>query len=151
MPAGDNVVRIMPPLTMTEDEIALAVERLEQAAEAVEAKIGGRSGRMTANGSYRNFLDLTDFEGDDLRAILATSRKIKAERNGVHRGVGPLAGKVLAMIFEQPSTRTRISFDVGMRELGGETLMLTVRRCSSAAGRPSPTRRGCCPVSSMPS
>src|SRR5690606_4805749 len=38
---------------------------------------------------------------------------------------GPLDGKVLARIFDQPSTRTRISFDVGMRELGGETLMLT--------------------------
>ena len=54
---------------------------------------------MTANGTYRNFLDLTDFEGDELRAILDTSRKIKSSRNGVHRGQGPLAGKVLAMIF----------------------------------------------------
>ncbi|MBG6206967.1 ornithine carbamoyltransferase [Labrenzia sp. EL_126] len=80
---------------------------------------------MTANGAYRNFLDLTDFEGDDLRGILDIARKIKASRDGVRRGEGPLAGKVLAMIFEQPSTRTRISFDVGMRELGGETLMLT--------------------------
>ena len=51
---------------------------------------------MTANGTYRNFLDLTDFEGDELRAILDTSRKIKSSRNGVHRGQGPLAGKVLA-------------------------------------------------------
>ncbi|MEL7528812.1 MAG: ornithine carbamoyltransferase, partial [Pseudomonadota bacterium] len=80
---------------------------------------------MTVNGSYRNFLDLTQFEGDELRAILQTAKKIKAARNGVRPGEGPLAGKVLAMIFEQPSTRTRISFDVGMRELGGETLMLT--------------------------
>ena len=39
VPAGDNVVRIMPPLTITEDEIALAVERLEQAAQAVESKL----------------------------------------------------------------------------------------------------------------
>ncbi|MBG6155176.1 acetylornithine/N-succinyldiaminopimelate aminotransferase [Labrenzia sp. EL_159] len=39
VPAGDNTVRIMPPLTMTEDEIAAAVERLEQAAQAVEAKL----------------------------------------------------------------------------------------------------------------
>lgn len=80
---------------------------------------------MTNNGMSRNFLDLTDFGGDELRAILTASKQIKKTRAGVRRGEGLLAGKVLAMIFEQPSTRTRISFDVGMRELGGETLMLT--------------------------
>ena len=37
----------------------------------------------------------------------------------------PLEGKTLAMIFEKPSTRTRVSFDVGMRQLGGESIMLT--------------------------
>src|SRR6202008_4412627 len=40
-------------------------------------------------------------------------------------GKKPLAGKTLAMIFEKPSTRTRVSFDVGMRQLGGESIMLT--------------------------
>lgn len=73
----------------------------------------------------RDFLDLTDVSKDELGRILAESRRLKGMRDGVRRGEGPLAGKVLAMIFEQPSTRTRISFDVGMRELGGETLMLT--------------------------
>ncbi len=80
---------------------------------------------MTSNGMSRHFLDLTQFEGDELRHILDACKRIKKTRNGVRRGEGILAGKVLAMIFEQPSTRTRISFDVGMRELGGETLMLT--------------------------
>lgn len=80
---------------------------------------------MTSNGMSRNFLDLTEFGGDELRHILEASKRIKKTRNGVRPGEGLLAGKVLAMIFEQPSTRTRISFDVGMRELGGETLMLT--------------------------
>ncbi|GGB51292.1 ornithine carbamoyltransferase [Roseibium aquae] len=73
----------------------------------------------------RHFLDLTEFTGEELRTVLDTAKKLKTQRSGCHRGQGPLAGKVLAMVFEQPSTRTRISFDVGMRELGGETLMLT--------------------------
>ncbi|PLX37533.1 MAG: ornithine carbamoyltransferase [Hyphomicrobiales bacterium] len=80
---------------------------------------------MMTNGSAKHFLDLTDIPAAELRQIIDNSRTIKANRNGARRGDGPLAGKVLAMVFEQPSTRTRVSFDVGMRELGGETLMLT--------------------------
>ena len=80
---------------------------------------------MKSHGSVRHFLDLTDIPAADLRQIIEDSRTIKAHRHGVRRGEGLLAGKVLAMVFEQPSTRTRISFDVGMRELGGEPLMLT--------------------------
>jgi len=73
----------------------------------------------------RHFLDLTDFDSATLRTIIDGAKRIKASRAGALDGVGPLAGKVLALVFEQPSTRTRVSFDVGMRELGGQTLMLT--------------------------
>lgn len=73
----------------------------------------------------KHFLDLTELSAEELRSILDKARDLKANVDGCRPGVGPLAGKVLAMIFESPSTRTRISFDVGMRQLGGETVMLT--------------------------
>jgi ornithine carbamoyltransferase len=74
----------------------------------------------------RHFLDLTDFSGEQLRRVLDASAAIKARRRkGELAAERPLAGKVLGMVFDKPSTRTRVSFDVGMRELGGETIMLT--------------------------
>ena len=74
----------------------------------------------------RHFLDLTELPAQELRAILDGAARIKsAWRKGVATRSRPLAGKTLAMVFDRPSTRTRVSFDVGMRQLGGETIMLT--------------------------
>ena len=74
----------------------------------------------------RHFLDIPDHSAERLRAILNAAAKMKSERRkGEPPKERPLAGKTLAMIFDKPSTRTRVSFDVAMRELGGETIMLT--------------------------
>ena len=76
--------------------------------------------------SPKHFLDLSDFSSDEIRTILDKAKAIKAARvKGQLAKNRPLEGKTLAMIFDKPSTRTRVSFDVGMRELGGETIMLT--------------------------
>ncbi len=77
----------------------------------------------------RHFLDLSDFDGATLKRLVDAARRRKKARAGFTRGAydkdAPLQGRVLAMIFEKPSTRTRISFDVGMQELGGSTIVLT--------------------------
>src|SRR3984885_1592143 len=74
----------------------------------------------------RHFLDLLELSSGELRGILDSAGAMKAARvKGAEAGSRPLAGKTLAMIFDRPSTRTRVSFDVGMRELGGESIMLT--------------------------
>ena len=75
--------------------------------------------------SPKHFLDLSAMTADDLRRILDDARARKAALKAGQATDRPLQGKVLAMIFEKPSTRTRISFDVGMRQLGGETLFLS--------------------------
>ncbi len=71
----------------------------------------------------RHFLDLDRLDGDTLRGILDVGRALKAGTpfNGEPR---PLAGKALALIFEKPSTRTRVSFEVGVRQLGGDAVVL---------------------------
>ncbi len=74
----------------------------------------------------RHFLDLSEISAAELRRILEAALSIKRRRRkGEVAAWRPLAGKVLAMIFDKPSTRTRVSFDIAMRELGGETVMLT--------------------------
>ena len=73
--------------------------------------------------TVRHFLDLDQFDAATLRHILDLGVDYK-EEGPRRQPEQPLAGKVLAMIFESPSTRTRVSFDVAVRHLGGESLLL---------------------------
>jgi ornithine carbamoyltransferase len=73
----------------------------------------------------RHFLDLADLPAATLRSILDASRAMKAARRTSADAERPLDGRTVAMVFEQPSLRTRVSFDVAIRDLGGYPLMLT--------------------------
>ncbi|MGB2534475.1 MAG: ornithine carbamoyltransferase [Candidatus Puniceispirillum sp.] len=73
----------------------------------------------------RHFLDIRDFSADTLSAILDQAASFKADRKAGATSAKPLAGKSVAMIFEKPSTRTRVSFEVGITELGGTPLILS--------------------------
>ncbi len=82
-----------------------------------------------AGAAPRHFLDLHLVPAEELRRILERAHAIKAARAGRPRGARDdeplLAGRAVALIFEKPSTRTRVSFDVGVRQLGGEVLVLS--------------------------
>jgi ornithine carbamoyltransferase len=69
----------------------------------------------------RHFLELSDFDGPTLRRMLDLAAQTKA--GGV--ADKPLAGKTVALIFEKPSTRTRVSFEVGIQQLGGHAIVLS--------------------------
>jgi ornithine carbamoyltransferase len=76
---------------------------------------------MSTN-AIRHFLDLVDISPQELRGMIAAGRAMK-ERPA--ESSTALEGRTLAMIFDKPSTRTRVSFDVAMRQLGGGTIVLT--------------------------
>lgn len=77
----------------------------------------------------KHFLDIHTTDATDLRAMIDAARAMKAARNDRPRGAPdddqPLQGRMVALIFEKPSTRTRVSFDVGVRQMGGETMVLS--------------------------
>ncbi len=131
---------------------ARGLARLERAAEAVSGKSGNaaawnaptfridpaRRGRQTdsttgTSSMTRHFLDLSAMTATDLQDH---HRRCRVRKSATKAGTAekPLAGKMLAMIFEKPSTRTRVSFDVGMRQLGGETLFLSGTEIAARPG-----------------
>ena len=77
----------------------------------------------------KHFLDVHKTDADALSSIISEAGRIKSARAGKPRGAKDeelaLDGRMVALIFEKPSTRTRVSFDVGVRQMGGETMVLS--------------------------
>jgi ornithine carbamoyltransferase len=87
----------------------------------------------------RHFLDLRDFDAATLRQMLDVAAGFKQAGGLTSR---PLAGKTLALIFEKPSTRTRVSFEVAMRQLGGDVIVLSSKDMQLGRGEsPADTAR----------
>ena len=94
----------------------------------------------------RHFLSLLDFTSDELRELIAHAIDVKQKlKQGISHS--PLQGKLLAMIFEKSSTRTRVSFEAGMYQLGGHAMFMSPR--DSHLGRGEPIEDSARVISSM--
>jgi len=83
----------------------------------------------------RHFLSLLDFSGDELKSLINHAIDVKQRlKQGISHT--PLEGKVLAMIFEKSSTRTRVSFETGMSQLGGHAMFLSPKDIQLGRGEP---------------
>ncbi len=98
-------------------------------AARLQRDASGRSSGQQA--APRHFLDLRDFDTATLRQMLDVASGFKRAGGVSSR---PLAGKTLALIFEKPSTRTRVSFEVGMRQLGGDVVVLSGKETQLGRG-----------------
>ncbi len=85
--------------------------------------------------STRHFLTLLDYSSDELRALLKRATELKKMREQ-GQSYAPLKNKTLAMIFDKSSTRTRVSFETGMVQLGGHALFLSPRDTQFGRGEP---------------
>ena len=96
--------------------------------------------------STRHFLSLLDFTSDELRSLIEHAIDVKSR---LEQGIAhtPLSGKLLGMIFEKSSTRTRVSFEAGMYQLGGHAMFLSPR--DSHLGRGEPIEDSARVISSM--
>ncbi|MDI7266778.1 MAG: ornithine carbamoyltransferase [Myxococcota bacterium] len=84
----------------------------------------------------RDFTSMFDLSPDEIRSLIARARTLKAARGGPAAGPAPLAGKTVALIFEKASTRTRVSFEVGVAELGGHPMFVSAGDTQMGRGEP---------------
>ncbi len=89
----------------------------------------------------RNFINIADIEKKDLREIIDNAKSQKGKRSKLNKSAidpnAPFADKTLIMIFEKPSTRTRLSFELAMKQLGGQLLVLNPKEIHYGSGEES--------------
>ena len=83
--------------------------------------------------NHKDFISIHDYKAAEVREIFEIAKEMKADPSKFSKA---LEGQTLAMIFEKSSTRTRVSFEVGMFQLGGHALFLSSRDIQIGRGEP---------------
>jgi hypothetical protein len=141
---ADNVIRLLPALVISEAEGREVVERLVPLVKAFLAQ--GATQPKNCRGALslfmastkpklRHYLQFKDLSRTEYEHVFARTRWIK-DRFKRYQRYWPLADRTLAMIFEKQSTRTRLSFEAGMHQLGGTAIFLNTRDSQLGRGEP---------------
>lgn len=93
--------------------------------------------------SLSHFLDLQSLTNEQFWAILRLAKELKEDRTRLGQNAPILAGKALAMIFQKPSLRTRVSFEMGMQHLGGHAFYLSPQEVGLGREKVRQTLRVC--------
>ena len=117
-----NVIRLLPPLVITPQELDAALAIL--------------AGRLQGGVSMtRHLLTILDLSREEIEHLLARARELKVlHKQG--QNPAPLKGKTVAMIFDKPSTRTRVSFEAGIAQLGGASIYLAPGQTQMSRNEP---------------
>ena len=117
-----NVIRLLPPLVITPQELDAALAIL--------------AGRLQGSVSMtRHLLTILDLSREEIEHLLARARELKVfHKQG--QNPTPLKGKTVAMIFDKPSTRTRVSFEAGIAQLGGASIYLAPGQTQMSRNEP---------------
>ncbi len=123
---ADKVVRLLPPLIFSENE---ARELVDRSVPLI------RDFLACLSMAIKHFLQFKDFTRDEFEYLFERTRWIKTQFKS-YRKYWPLCDRTLVMIFEKASTRTRLSFEAGMQQLGGSAIYLNTRDSQLGRGEP---------------
>ena len=130
---ADTVVRLLPPLVMKRDEAQQLVDMLRAADQGLSR--AEHNAPPVASMQIKHFLQFKDLTRDEFEYLFERTRWIK-EQFKAYQPYRPLHDRTLVMIFEKASTRTRLSFEAGMQQLGGAAIYLNTRDSQLGRGEP---------------
>lgn len=134
---SDTRLRFVPPLVVTQEELAVAVGILREILEAgslspqpaspkkVAAQVAEAAAPVLNRAGIKDVLSIDDLTDDEIESILASAHADRLRRKTAPALISPIEDRSVAMIFEKPSLRTRVSFETAIRELGGHPIYLT--------------------------
>jgi len=118
-------LRLVPPLILTSEQAQKAVETLAEVLKVKAPRVEVKTAPLPAKSEWHDVLAIDDLTDAQLEEVLDLAAYMKQRRKLAPSGIAPVENRTVAMVFEKPSLRTRVSFEAAIRELGGHAIYLS--------------------------